>query len=538
MPVFNNLLRSPDFVQGSTERSSFRFEEIKERCPVKYSYEIKNGVGYVKVYPSGSPVKYLKLRFESDMTWVESVFGDAWERSGSGAYLEWKAIVPHRVLPWFCYVRGREAIACYGVKTGADCFAFFQVDSHGITLFLDLKNGSRGTDLQEPLLACQIVQYFSKEGEDSFFVAKKFAFMMCDQPILPRTPVFGVNNWYWAYGHISDSIIKVETDNLVNMTQGCQNAPYMILDDGWQKKRKFDDNEYNGGPWVENTNKFSSMRKTVDLIHEKGLKAGIWFRPLLEAEVIEPKAVYTRDSNGYILDASHPYTLEKITKDVRRFKSWGIDLIKHDFTTMDSMGAGFLADSYSWNNIKFNAYFSDRTRTTASILKNLYQVIQDAAGGIDIIACNAMSHLAAGIHSIFRIGDDNSGISFEWTRRHGINSMLRLPLNKAFYLADPDCAAFTENISFESNLNFLHMCTLTGVTALASVDPAIVTPVKIDAINRIFLIADKAKSEYYFEDFLTNSNPEILISEDGKNRVCFNWTKEYHGSRTILKWSE
>ena len=50
MPVFNNLLRSPDFVQGSTERSSFRFEEIKERCPV-------NG-GYAEQFTESARVRY------------------------------------------------------------------------------------------------------------------------------------------------------------------------------------------------------------------------------------------------------------------------------------------------------------------------------------------------------------------------------------------------------------------------------------------------------------------------------------------------
>ena len=204
-----SLLRQPDFVYGATEKTAFRFEE-QGLCEVKYNYEVQHNVAKITVYPSGSPVKYLKLRFNGDLSAVESVYSDQWERAGEPSFLEWTAVRAGRVLPWFCYLRHDGKTSCYGVKTGADCFAFFQVDTDGITLFLDLCCGADGTDLQEPLLACEVVELFGEVGEDCYQVACRFAKFMCENPVLPKQPIFGVNNWYWAYGDISHDIVMEE----------------------------------------------------------------------------------------------------------------------------------------------------------------------------------------------------------------------------------------------------------------------------------------------------------------------------------------
>ena len=71
----------------------------------------------ITVYPSGSPVKYMKLRWRGDLSFVDKVLGDQWERVGSDAYIEWRSVMTSRVLPWFCFVKGDGVTACYGVKT-------------------------------------------------------------------------------------------------------------------------------------------------------------------------------------------------------------------------------------------------------------------------------------------------------------------------------------------------------------------------------------------------------------------------------------
>ena len=129
-----------------------------------------------------------------------------------------------RACGWFCYVKGEDSVACYGVKTGADCFAFWQVDTHGVTLFLNLLSGQEGTDLKEPLVACEVVELFGAEGEAEYSVAKRFAKKMCEKPVLPKEQIFGVNNWYWAYGRISRKSVQEETGYLMQMCSGIKNV--------------------------------------------------------------------------------------------------------------------------------------------------------------------------------------------------------------------------------------------------------------------------------------------------------------------------
>ena len=531
-----SLLRKPDYVFGATENTPFRFEE-KGINDVKYEYVVEGDCAKVIVHPSEKPVKYLKLRFNGDFKAVDKVYGDQWERAGEPSFLEWKSVRAGRVLPWFCYVIAQGKTSCYGVKTGADCFAFFQVDTDGITLFLNLCNGLNGTDLQEPLVVCEVVELLERDG-DCYQTAAAFSKLMCDKPVLPKQPIFGVNNWYWAYGDISYESVLKETEYLLKMTEGCKNRPYMIIDDGWQKHRIPGAGNYIGGEWEPNE-RFGDMGKTAAAIHAKGAKAGLWFRPLLTREEIPDAAKLCEESSGTVMDPSHPFTLEKVCKDAKKISDWGFDLIKHDFSTIDITGLPVLtAEKQDYAMVAKTRRFYDKTKTTATIIKNLYKAIQNGVGEKDVIGCNTVGHLTAGIHSVYRIGHDNSGRSFEWTRRDGINSVMRLPLNNAFYNADPDCAAFTETVDADVNLDFLEMCALTGMTTLASVTPNILTKEEMKRINEIFRLADRGNEDYGIVHYDKNANPEIFISKDGKTKKRFDWNRVYHGSRTVLAWME
>ncbi|MBQ2876359.1 MAG: hypothetical protein IJE25_05070 [Clostridia bacterium] len=533
---FVSVLRAPDHVFGATESSPYRFEEERSAsCDIKYEYKLSGDSAKVIVYPSGSPVKFLKLRFSGDMSSVESVFGDQWERGGKDAYLEWRSVMPHRALPWFCYARSGERIAFYGVRVGADCFAFWQIDPHGVTLFLNLCSANFGTDLKEPLTACEVVEATSLEGESAYSAAKRFSAMLCPSPRLPKEPVFGVNNWYWAYGNISEETILRETDYLMKMCKGTRHRPYMIIDDGWQKHRTFDALPYIGGPWLPN-DRFSDMANVAEEIHSKGAKAGIWFRPLLTKEAVPIEARLIDYRGGVILDPTHPFTLEKARSDAATLRGWGFDLIKHDFTTMDILGWQLSADQQTAKMCADDRRLFDNTVTTATAIKRLYMAIQEGAGDAEVIGCNTVGHLAAGIHSISRIGCDTSGKCFEWTRRDGVNSMMRLPLNDTFFRADPDCAAFTEDVPAEANLDFLEMCALTGVTTLASVTPDILTESQLARINSIFRLADENTHRYGIKHYERCANPEIFLSEDGRAERAFDWERPYHGARSSLEW--
>ena len=539
---FANVLRTPDASVSATENSPFRFEEkaFGPTDDVKFDYEIFDTFSRVTVYPSGSPVKYLKLRFRADLSFVESVYGEQWERVSGDAFAEWRSVMASRALPWLCYLKGDGRYACYGVKVGPNCFPFWQVDAHGVTLFLNLCNANGGTELKEPLIACEVVQYFSREGESAYSAARNLSKLMIDKPIMPKSPIFGVNNWYWAYGRISHESIMRETDYLMRMCDGVENSPYMIIDDGWQYNRTYGEGAYIGGPWQMPNERFADMAYTSEMIHRKGAKSGLWFRPLLTLGTVPDEARFDRSQNGgIILDPSHPYTLERVERDAARIRSWGYELIKHDFTTIDVIGGNpFTASRHLFDFMRPNVAFFDKTKTTATIIKELYKAIQRGAQDADVIGCNTISHLTAGVHSVYRAGGDTSGRSFEWTCRNGVNSVMRLPENDYIYRVDPDCAAFTDLVDADINLDFLEMCAVTGMTTLASVTPDILTDAQMKRINEIYRIADKDEKRLEIKYYDHTANPEIFVSPDGKEVYEYDWSRAYDGSRTVLTWMQ
>lgn len=528
---FVNILRKPDRISVADEQTSFRFEEGGEsQSKAKVEYLVGEKSAKVVIFPYTIPVKYVKLRWNEPVGTVDKMMGDQWERSGGIVGMEWTGIIPHKRMPWYFHCVRGDKNALYGVKTGPNAFCYWQMDTKGITLFIDLTCGDGGTLIKEALTLCETVSYYS-DGEDAYIAAKKFCKLMCDEPVLPKTPIFGVNNWYWAYGRISHESVMRETDYLLKMTDGAKAKPFMILDDGWQINRTFADVIYNGGPW-ENNDKFPSMQETAQAIREKGAIPGIWFRPLLTMgsvpyEAVIKKACPTAEAE---LDPTHPYTLERVESDARRIRDWGFGLIKHDFSTYDITGYSPMG----MNELSFcrpGVKLFDNTKTTAMCIKEYYRAVQRGAGDAEVIGCNTVGHLVAGIHSAQRVGNDTSGRSFEWTRRYGVNCMMRLPQNDTFFNVDPDCAPFTENVPLSKSLDFLEICAITGMTTLASVTPGILSGSEMKRINGIYRTAADNKLRYNIAGYTDTSCPEKFVSPDGKDSKEYDWYDYYGGAR-------
>lgn len=531
---FIDLMTQPDSILFQFEDSCLRFEEAdsREEQNAHIDYRIENDTGIITLYPSERAVKRIKLRWRGDMSDCFMITGDALERIYDSSTAVWTGMIPDRMLPWYFQVYDGERLNCFGVKTGSDAFCNFQCDDSGITLWLDVRNGGGGVCLKEPLVVARVVCRKGKTEESAFEASRTFCKQMCDRPVLPPKPIFGVNNWYWAYGKISHDIIMEETDNLMNMCCDAVNTPYMIIDDGWQKGRykNRDGRTYNGGPWDLTTPHFHSMQETAAAIHEKGANAGIWFRPLLTsvqvpAEWEGPRQMHMR---GILLDPSHPDVLNKISKDVSMIRNWGYEMIKHDFTTIDTLGDPVDEDG--------NWHYYDRTITNCTMLKNLYKEIQRAAGDAVVLGCNTVNHLVAGIHAAQRIGQDTSGNHFELTRRNGCASFIRLPQNNAFFAADPDCAAFTARVPVDVNLDFLELCAITGCITLASVTPGFLKGRDLTRVREIYRIASKGGAGATPTDWLGHNVCAKYETPSGK-KFTYDWYKPYDGVRSFWEWS-
>ena len=94
-----------------------------------------------------------------------------------------------------------------------------------------------------------------------------------------------------------------------------------------------------------------------------------------------------------------------------------------------------------------------------------------------LLGCNTIGHLGAGLFEIQRTGDDTSGLSWERTRRMGVNTLaFRLPQHGTFFASDPDCAAHTEKTPWEFDRQFLDLVARSGTALFVSVDPRTVQP--------------------------------------------------------------
>ncbi len=127
------------------------------------------------------------------------ILNDQWERSYGD--LEWRGLAGERILPWYFLAFDGHATHGYGVATGAACFAFWQADPAGISLWLDLRNGGSAVRLGPRTLEAALVQTRRGSADQSAFQsARSFCRQLCPHPRLPAAPVYGGNNWYYAYG--------------------------------------------------------------------------------------------------------------------------------------------------------------------------------------------------------------------------------------------------------------------------------------------------------------------------------------------------
>lgn len=465
-----------------------------------------------------SAVKYIKLRWNKVTSNKVRILGDAWER-GYGD-LEWRGMCNNRILPWYFLVSGEEKQWGYGVKVRPSSMCFWMMDSHGITLVMDVRCGGDGVLLQgRTLLAAEIVA-MEMDGTNSFQAAKEFCKIMCTDPVLSETPVYGSNNWYYAYGESSEEEVLNDTDYVCSLTKGAAYPPFMVIDDCWQELRT---PEYNGGPWKNGNEKFPDMKRLATKMKEKGVRPGIWIRFLFNTD--EEICDDWRISHNGCLDPSHPQALQYIREDVKRVCDWGFELIKHDFSTFDLFGRwGFemhpMVTEEGW-------HFYDQSKTSAEIVKMLYGAIYEVCRekNVLILGCNTIGHLGAGLMHINRTGDDTSGKSWNRARIMGVNTLaFRLPQHRAFYDVDADCVGITGAISWELNKQWADVLAESGTPLFVSAKSGVLTPDEEEVLHQIMCKAAKQDCHKIPVDWQDTDCPEVWADE--KETRHYNWYED------------
>lgn len=472
-----------------------------------------------------SKVKWIKLRW-NNLSWDKNVrfLGDAWER-GYGD-MEWKGMNPNRFMPWYFCAKSEAKSVCYGVKVRPSAMCFWQVDSLGMTLFLDVRCGGSGVNLKGRVIKLADVIACEMRECTSFEAMQEFCGQMCEDPILPKYPVYGSNNWYYAYGKSSESEILADCDYILNLTKDIENKPYMVIDDCWQEHHRL--NEYNGGPWTKGNEKFPDMKALADKLVKKGVRPGIWVRLLLnEDENIKNE---WRLSHNNCIDPTNPEALNYIKEDIKRICNWGYTLIKHDFSTFDLFGKwGFqmspLVTDDGW-------HFYDDSLTSAEVVKLLYKAILDASveasnGETLILGCNTIGHLGAGYMHINRTGDDTSGVIWERTRFMGVNTLaFRLPQHGKFYEIDADCVGIDGGISWSMNKQWADVLAKSGTPLFISVRPNILDETEKQELHEILKVASKQEHHVIPVDWEETTCPEHWQDKDHDIDCKYQWFEE------------
>lgn len=528
--MLKNILKinRPDFIELTTETKTVTAKwENDDYNLDDINVKLNQDNEHLAIFLTAqiSKVKWIKLRW-NNLSWDKSVrfLGDAWER-GYGD-MEWKGMNPNRFMPWYFCAKSEAKSVCYGVKVRPSAMCFWQVDSLGMTLFLDVRCGGSGVNLKGRVIKLADVIACEMRDCTSFEAMQEFCGQMCEDPILPKYPVYGSNNWYYAYGKSSESEILADCDYILNLTKDIENKPYMVIDDCWQEHHRL--NEYNGGPWTKGNEKFPDMKALAEKLVQKGVRPGIWVRLLLnEDENIKNE---WRLSHNNCIDPTNPEALNYIKEDIKRICNWGYTLIKHDFSTFDLFGKwGFqmspLVTDDGW-------HFYDDSLTSAEVVKLLYKAILDASveasnGETLILGCNTIGHLGAGYMHINRTGDDTSGVDWERTRFMGVNTLaFRLPQHGKFYEIDADCVGIDGGISWSMNKQWADVLAQSGTPLFISVRPNILDETEKQELHEILKVASKQEHHVIPVDWEETTCPEHWQDKDHDIDCKYQWFEE------------
>jgi len=452
--------------------------------------------------------------------------GDHWERTYGD--VSWESPSLTRRAPWYMLISDGILTQCFGVKTAPNSICSWQASAESLELLLDTNSGGMGVRLGERTLhAADIITTENLPGENPYHTDIRFCKMMCTTPKLPEAPVYGINDWYFAYGKNSRDLILQTTGLMSDQVTNWDNPPFSVIDMGWSVKPARTNEEYCwGDDFTRGNDQFGDMSAVASEIKKIGMRPGLWTRPLLanandKPSLLIPLRQNQTDPKERYLDPTIPENLQRIGTTIRLYKSWGYHLVKHDYTGFDFFGRwGFeMKDAMT----EQGWHFQDRSITNAEIILFLYRTLRAASMDMYLIGCNTFSHLSAGIFELNRIGDDTSGNEWARTLKMGVNTLgFRLPQHNTFYAADGDCVGLTTKIPWEKNKQWMQLLAESSAPLFISAQPEALGKEQKQAIRNSFAAASRKQPLGEPLDWMSNPRPEEWILNGTKN--YFDWT--------------
>jgi alpha-galactosidase len=336
--------------------------------------------------------------------------------------------------------------------------------------------------------------------------------MMCDKPRLSTQPVYGINDWYYAYGNNNPDLILRQTSLMTGLATDTANRPFSVVDAGWAFYSPLLPGD---SGWMDDfsrpNDKFKDMGRLAADIKKEGMRPGLWMRPLCAsykdpATLLLPAIPGRNDPKTPVLDPSIEENQERVRRNILLYREWGYELVKHDYSTYDIFGkwGSEMAGDVTTPGWRFR----DNTRTTAEIVLALYRHIRGAAGSMYVIGCNTLSHLSAGLFELNRIGDDTSGKEWARTRKMGVNTLgFRMIQHDNFYAADGDCVGLTKDIPWNKNKQWMQLLASSGCPLFISAQPDMLGAEQKATIRASFAQAARPLPVGEPLDWLTNTLP-------------------------------
>ncbi len=464
----------------------------------------------VEVTSPSQPLHFIRFEWNSSVD-GGIVLADEWERTyGDDGFR--KADISKK-MPWYCIHHDRAQTVCFGVRTGCRSLCYWEGGGSVLRLTMDTRSGGVGVMLGDRSLhAADIVVGKGTEGETVFATGRRFCEMMCTAPRLPRQPVYGINDWYYAYGNNNPELILRQTAMMTELATAPDNRPFSVVDAGWAFYSPYHPGD---GGWNDDfsrpNDKFKDMGKLAGDIQKLGMRPGLWMRPLCAsytdpASLLLPIIPGRDEPHSPVLDPSIEENLERIKRNIGLYRLWGYELVKHDYSTYDIFGKWGMQMGADMTTPGWG--FKDNTRTTAEIILGLYQAIRAAAGDMYLIGCNTLSHLSAGIFELNRVGDDTSGKEWARTRKMGVNTLgFRMIQHHLFYDADGDCVAVTRDVPWDKTRQWMQLVAGSGTPLFISAEPEVVGAEQKKLIRECFTKAAQPQPPGEPLDWLTNPQP-------------------------------
>jgi len=202
----------------------------------------------------------------------------------------------------------------------------------------------------------------------------------------------GLNCAYYDRGNDVDEEYVLAQLNVINSLKVKPKFNYIQLDAGYSDP---------WGDWFKTESKFpGGLKSIVGKIHQSGFKAGIWVAPFiasptsdifknnphwflkdLNEKYIEGRGCSPFDGMGFlsfkVLDVTNDQVLDYIQFVAKKFKDFGFDMLKIDFTYPI--------------HLKNNYYNNKYTR--AQIVRRAYQAVRQGVGN-ETLLLSGISHLS------------------------------------------------------------------------------------------------------------------------------------------------